>query len=68
MRGIHLQLLGQQLAESPSIVGGMSSSFHRIGHKGIILPNRFEIFPPITPQRPPRQRFAGIPLALAEVN
>ena len=39
-----------------------------VGDEAVVLPDRHAVAPPPAPQRPARQRLAGIPLALAEMQ
>ena len=58
----------EEPARIGGIVFGIAFGAAVIGKKRLIPPDRHAVFAPVTPQRPARQRFARIPLALAEVQ
>ena len=62
------QTLGQTAQETPGQRLVRTIVFLFVGAQRRILPHRLPVAPPVAVERPARQLFAGIPLALTEVH
>ncbi len=66
--GIEPQTARERDCQPPGVGGIRRARSSRVGNEGPIAPQRFAVAAPIHAQRPPRQRLAGIPLALPRVE
>ena len=62
------QLVGQRGGKSCSVLRGVVARFALVGKQGRVLPDGLAVFAPEDAERPARQLFTRVPLALAKMQ